>query len=1351
MQPEGIEAASPSKKKNPHRGGMDGDTFRHDMARKIQLQREQFGVQHHLPPPPTTTTTIPPLELEPSSPNKRKVTFHDEIRHHQHLDQHDQGMSSLLARLKRKHGGVRKRKRPLSTNNSKSKNETCSTSPTTTTTAAAADAAYSTKTDADNLTSITSSPMKHHQQRRRRPDLFFQGIAVLINGYTNPDNETLQRMLHRHGGDLEKYETIRLTHIVASQLSFAKSKTYRKMRNPTPVVTPQWIVDCVDQQKLLPHGPYLLDQVQEKGCVSVKSFWSSNDEKEKKKNDSKHDTAPPRMADVQPSPLLYSKTDDDFVAETTPLHSTDDDGIFDEHTDIDLTQYDSSPFHSNLGLHTQLLHDDQNELFHSILEPTCILPLDEMAKMQSSVVPMENNHTCQENSVSVSSRQDFIGEPTSLVCAPSVSLQDQDIATKVDDLSHQDNEDDTPSFQDEHQDKGSAPLTHSSLAQVHVFSQNSALVCLLDQTPASPIRCSRNETAPIKDVMPESSFLHSVPVTGHEVNFEREEDELQACDQEISEPCQSQTAKIPNDVRPESLPLNPQTDSKLIPSMDRTTRTDPHFGHRTTGTDPHFLEEFFNNSRLSFIGSFKQRTRASPVKASMTSHKSPGARRFVLHVDMDCFFAAVALRNFPQHRNKPVAISHLGNKDGSSTDPPISKMSSSECATCNYEARKFGVKKGMFLGRARELCPSLVVLPYDFEGYEEVSEQVADILYAYAAKYQGDVEQVSCDELYMELHLVTSDGESWSVAIKQIAEDIRGEIFACTDCTATIGIGANKLLAKLGTDRVKPNGCFVVQDYRDLMESLKVREIPGIGYSSERKLAFEGIVTVKDVWDLGPHAESDLCRILGTATGKKLLAFCHGKDDREVKPAVRKTIGAEINYGVRFDGPYGVDYLVNGLAKEVEKRMRGVGVLGSKLTLKVKQRNADAKEPHKFLGHGWCNNLSRSIDFPGRVPTNESQLFARLGMQLFQELGVDTDDVRGMGIVVSKLSSEKVVDAALNRQTLAASWLHAKVDAKGTQNSAPRVNMPSDVSDGIEGIPVNQEGVNGRHETEQEKESAANDDVDEDEIDLPPQSQIRMSQVMALPSPMKRKITRMLEAREVIDVDDDDDDDDDIDEFRAVHEDRNCASLSHQWKQTSVKSLFKLAAVKAGRDTLHETLGESVSLTQLACLPFDMQLELADGGVGNSKRRDSNVRPRALFPKPRTEKKIAASTRSGEPDLVRVDDDEEIDEPKPVDAPSLSIGGESERSFYLENVAPLKSFLDETNAHDEDAKRRVHEFLDTLVREGRLHQVVKLLRSIKNRRDDWGSESAYGRILDTVDVSIRDVTGCYLDRAWLAL
>ena len=168
-----------------------------------------------------------------------------------------------------------------------------------------------------------------------------------------------------------------------------------------------------------------------------------------------------------------------------------------------------------------------------------------------------------------------------------------------------------------------------------------------------------------------------------------------------------------------------------------------------------------------------------------------------------------------------------------------------------------------------------------------------EILHKCACTHHGAVEPVSCDEAYMELLLADQDGDYVKRAA-EIAESVRKDIFDTTQCTASIGVASNKFLSKLGTDRIKPDGSFVVQDHRALLENLKLRDLHGIGYRSEPKLAEEGLHSVQDVWDLGAQGESVLGRILGPGLGGKVYRYCQGEDDREVKPAERKTIGAEV-------------------------------------------------------------------------------------------------------------------------------------------------------------------------------------------------------------------------------------------------------------------------------------------------------------------------------------------------------------------------------------------------------------------------------------------------------------------------
>mmetsp|Transcript_21374 Transcript_21374/g.43377 ORF Transcript_21374/g.43377 Transcript_21374/m.43377 type:complete len:348 (-) Transcript_21374:1180-2223(-) len=341
---------------------------------------------------------------------------------------------------------------------------------------------------------------------------------------------------------------------------------------------------------------------------------------------------------------------------------------------------------------------------------------------------------------------------------------------------------------------------------------------------------------------------------------------------------------------------------------------------------------------------------------------------------MDCFFTNVALRKFPQYRDKPVAVGHSSTDKSSPQEfASRSKNSSSELSTCNYIARKFGLRKGMFLGDVIQLCPDLVVLPYDFESFEEVSAVVAEVLHEYAGKYNGYVEVVSCDEAYVEIYVEPEDytGNDIYGFLYSIAEEIRKDIFKHTECTASVGVGQNKLLAKLGAERVKPDACCVVKDWRHFFDGLSLRKIPDVGYKFLKKLE-------PHVWDLGDEAEKVLGEILGHGNARKIVKYCHGEDSRPVTPGPRKSIGAECNYGVRLNGPYGVDYMMMGLAKEVEKRIAAAGVRESKITPKVMKSKDATKMPGKFLGHGSCISLSKSSDLP---LTRNCDMISKTGMK----------------------------------------------------------------------------------------------------------------------------------------------------------------------------------------------------------------------------------------------------------------------------------------------------------------------------------------------------------------------------------
>jgi hypothetical protein len=318
-------------------------------------------------------------------------------------------------------------------------------------------------------------------------------------------------------------------------------------------------------------------------------------------------------------------------------------------------------------------------------------------------------------------------------------------------------------------------------------------------------------------------------------------------------------------------------------------------------------------------------------------------------------------------------------------------------------------------------------------------------------------------------------------SILGLAEKIKREIFESTQCTCSIGVGTNRLIAKLATDSVKPDGIRIVTEPKEVLTPLMLRDLPGIGWRSEKKLEEERLVSVKDVWDLGERAEIELSRILGKENGRKIFNFCRGVDTRTIASS-RKTVGAECNYGVRFDGEYGIDHALSGIAEEVQKRMVVLGVKGKRLTLKVKQRKPGAKPPPKFLGHGSCFNLSKSSDLI--IPTRDAAKIAASAISLFHDFpNLALSDVRGIGITMSKLCDD------IQKEEVAGSledWLKDTV-----ANSK-------------------QEAVNEETELDGQGEGDWMEEDNDDLLDIPSASQIHMSQVEALPLKLQRQIISRL-------------------------------------------------------------------------------------------------------------------------------------------------------------------------------------------------------------------------------------------------
>lgn len=244
----------------------------------------------------------------------------------------------------------------------------------------------------------------------------------------------------------------------------------------------------------------------------------------------------------------------------------------------------------------------------------------------------------------------------------------------------------------------------------------------------------------------------------------------------------------------------------------------------------------------------------------------------IIHIDMDCFYAAIEMRNNPALCDKPLAVGGKAENRGVLT-------------TCNYTARQYGLHSAMPTAQAVKLCPQLILLPVNMPLYREVSQQIQHIL----ARYTDIIEPLSLDEAYLDV----TDSPAFQGSATWIAQDIRQTIFNETGLTASAGVAPLKFLAKIASDKNKPNGQFVIkpEEVANFIRHLPLAKIPGVGKVSKERLDKMGLHTCADIQAFPRHILLDQFG----KNGERIWQFSHGIDPRSVETnRLRKSISVEI-------------------------------------------------------------------------------------------------------------------------------------------------------------------------------------------------------------------------------------------------------------------------------------------------------------------------------------------------------------------------------------------------------------------------------------------------------------------------
>ncbi|MEV5399272.1 DNA polymerase IV [Streptomyces cellulosae] len=339
----------------------------------------------------------------------------------------------------------------------------------------------------------------------------------------------------------------------------------------------------------------------------------------------------------------------------------------------------------------------------------------------------------------------------------------------------------------------------------------------------------------------------------------------------------------------------------------------------------------------------------------------------ILHLDMDAFYASVEQASKPSLRGKAVIVGGLGPRG--------------VVATASYEARVLGVHSAMPMSQARRLAPNAAYLVPRFALYRSISDQVMALLRALSPL----VEPLSLDEAFVDLE---AGGTAWDErSARLVGTKLRADIRAVTGLTGSVGLAASKMLAKIASEQAKPDGLVVIEPgtERAMLEPMPVRTLPGVGPATGDHLRRAGIHTVGEIAEAG---EDELVRLLGKAHGHALYAMALARDDRPVvAERETKSVSVEDTYDVDIHDRVRVGLEVQRLADRCVRRLRGAGLSGRTIVLKVRRYD--------------FSTLTRSETLRG--PTDDPAVVREAAARLLDSVDT-TGGVRLLGVGVSGLA-----------------------------------------------------------------------------------------------------------------------------------------------------------------------------------------------------------------------------------------------------------------------------------------------------------------------------------------------------------
>ena len=360
-------------------------------------------------------------------------------------------------------------------------------------------------------------------------------------------------------------------------------------------------------------------------------------------------------------------------------------------------------------------------------------------------------------------------------------------------------------------------------------------------------------------------------------------------------------------------------------------------------------------------------------------------RRWIMHVDMDAFYASVEQLDHPEYKGHPVIVGGLSSRG--------------VVATASYEARKFGVHSAMPISRAKKLCPHGIYVYPNMARYKEISH----IIHKVMEEFTPIIEPLSLDEAFLDVTGITHK----FTGPKALGRAIKNRVFEETGLIISAGLAPNKFLAKLASDLDKPDGLVVIPYGKECesLANLPIKRIWGVGPSTERRLKEGGFALIKDVQALPD--EKPLVPYVGNQA-RRIWELARGIDERPVEPDRQiQSVGNEETYESDIEDPAVIDLELHYFANRVAKRLRKYGLMGHTVSIKVRYNDFKTVSRQKRLDS--ATDQERIIYDTSVLLWNKLMRTAPLPQFDTSVLDMPIKPIRLLGVTVSGLSTEGIV------------------------------------------------------------------------------------------------------------------------------------------------------------------------------------------------------------------------------------------------------------------------------------------------------------------------------------------------------